>query len=108
MLKEFKDFLFRGNIVELAVAFVMAHFGQKVTFAVSGTSYPWVVAKCYQNGVLVYEQANGIFETSLNQIFALGPTGYWTGGAADCTALLQNWSTSKHTTLATLNFHVYA
>ena len=24
MLKEFKDFLFRGNIVELAVAFVMA------------------------------------------------------------------------------------
>lgn len=24
MLQEFKDFLFRGNIIELAVAFVMA------------------------------------------------------------------------------------
>ena len=70
--------------------------------------HPWVVARCYQNGTLVYEQANGIFATSLNQIFTLGPTGYWTGGAADCTAYLQNWSTSKHTTLATLNFHVYA
>jgi hypothetical protein len=86
----------------------LVHYGQKVTFAVSGTAYPWVVAKCYQNGTLVYEQANGIFATSLNQIFTLGPTGYWTGGAADCTASLENWSTSKHTTLATMNFHVEA
>jgi hypothetical protein len=86
----------------------LPHYGQKVTFAVSGLTQPWVVAKCWQNGVLVYEQANGIFATSLNQIFTLGPTPLWTGGAADCTAYLQDWSTSKHTTLATTNFHVYA
>jgi hypothetical protein len=86
----------------------LLHYRDKVTFAVSGTTYPWVVAKCYQNGTLVYEQANGIFATSLNQVFTLGPTPSWTGGAADCTAALQNWSTSKHTTLATMSFHVDA
>lgn len=85
-----------------------AHFGQKVTFDVSGLAQPWVVLKCYQGGTLVYDHANGIFATSLSQIFTLGPTGLWTSGAADCTAYLQNWSSSKHTTLATLNFHVYA
>jgi large-conductance mechanosensitive channel len=29
MIKEFRDFLFRGNIVELAVAFVMASRSQR-------------------------------------------------------------------------------
>jgi hypothetical protein len=60
---------------------------------------------------MVYEQANGIFATSLNQVFTLGPTPSWTGGAADCTAYLQNWdgySKGKIVTLASLGFHVYA
>jgi hypothetical protein len=85
------------------------HYGQKVTFEVftSSTAYPWVVVRCYQNGSFVYEQANGIFPTSLNQVFSLGPTPAWTGGAADCMAYLQNWSRRKKTTLATLSFHVY-
>lgn len=91
----------------------LPHYGQKVTFAVSttATTQPWVVAKCYQNGTLVYQQANGIFSTSLGQIFTLGPTPAWSGGAADCTAYLQDWtgySKGKIVTLATLNFHVYA
>jgi len=88
----------------------LAHYGQKVTFAVSttATSQPFVVAKCYQSGILVYEQANGIFPTSLGQVFTLGPTPAWSGGAADCTAYLQNWSGRKIATLATMNFHVYA
>jgi hypothetical protein len=88
----------------------VAHFGQKVTFSVStsSTSQPWVDLTCSQNGTVVSKQANGIFATSLNQTFTLGPTGLWTGGAADCTAALQNWSSSKRTTLATMTFHVYA
>ena len=91
----------------------LPHFGQKVTFTVStsSTTKPWVVAKCYQNGTLVYEQANGIFATSLNQTFTLGPTPAWSGGAAACTAYLQNWdgySKGKIVTLASMNFSVYA
>jgi hypothetical protein len=72
----------------------VAHFGQHVTFTVStsATQYPWVDLQCFQNGGLVYRQDNGIFPTSLTQIFTLGPTPNWQGGAADyCTATLQNW-----------------
>ena len=88
----------------------LAHYGQKVTFAVSttATSQPFVVLKCYRSGTLVYELANGIFPTSLGQVFTLGPTPSWSSGAADCTASLQNWSGRTPATLATLNFHVYA
>lgn len=45
MLKEFKDFLFRGNIVELAVAFVMAvAFVTVVSSLVSNLVMPIVAA----------------------------------------------------------------
>ena len=91
----------------------LAHFGQKVTFAVSATTttQPWVALECSQNGTVVYKQANGIFATSLNQVFTLGPTPAWTGGAANCKALLQDWSgysKGKITTLASLSFSVSA
>lgn len=91
----------------------LAHFGQQVTFDVSttATDYPWVTVDCYQSSALVYEQSNGIFPTSLNEIFTLGPTPAWQGGDADCTAYLQNWDEySKHqriTNLASMTFHVY-
>ena len=91
----------------------LAHFGQHVTFNVSttATAYPWVTVKCYQNSSQVYQQSNGIFATSLNQIFTLGPTTNWQSGAADCTADLENWdSYSKNgsiTKLASMSFHVY-
>ena len=86
------------------------HYRQQVTFDVytSSTAYPWVLLECSQNGSLVYQYSKGIFPTSLGQIFTLGPTPAWTGGAADCTASLQKWDGRKKTTLATLNFHVYA
>jgi hypothetical protein len=91
-----------------------AHFGQKVTFTVwtNATDYPWVTVKCQQNGDPVYKQSNGIFPTSLNQIFTLGPTPSWTGGGADCTAYLQDWDSysrnGRITTIKTLDFHVWA
>ena len=88
----------------------LIHYGQKVTFDVytTATAYPWVQLECSQNGSLVYQYSKGIFPTSLGQIFTLGPTPAWTGGAAECTAYLQKRDSRKTTTLATLGFHVYA
>ena len=88
----------------------LLHYGQQVTFDVytSATAYPWVLLECTQNGSLVYRHQNGIFPTSLMQVFTLGLTPAWTSGAADCTAYLQKRDSRKTTTLATLNFHVYA
>ncbi len=51
----------------------------------------WVKAACYQDNVMVYGQyiqsdANG--QATLN----LGPTSWWTGGPATCTAEAGGWS----------------
>ena len=91
----------------------LAHVGQDVTFDVhtTATQYPWVTVDCYDaGGAWVYHASNGIFPTSLDQVFTLA-TGEWMSGAADCTAWLQNWDNySKHgtiTNLASTSFHVY-
>ena len=92
----------------------LAHVGQKVTFKVktSATQYPWVTVDCYkQDGAWVYHASNGIFPTSLSQVFTLA-SNTWMSGEADCTAWLQNWDNyAKHgriTNLASTRFHVYA
>ena len=89
----------------------VAHFRQNVTFNVSttATSQPWVTVKCYQNGGLVSQDSNGMFATSLDQIFTLGPTPNWQGGDADCNATLENWASypKSITVLASMSFHVY-
>ena len=91
----------------------LAHFHQRVTFKVStaATLYPWVTVKCSQNGVQVYDMSNGIFATSLNDIFTLGPAPNWTGGDADCTARLENWDSyyknGSITGITSMSFHVY-
>jgi len=85
----------------------------KVTFAVSttATTKPWVTVDCYQGGTLVYQASNGIFPTSLNQVFTLGSNS-WMSGAASCTAYLQNWDSysKRHTitNLASMSFSVGA
>jgi hypothetical protein len=87
-------------------------FGDVVTFNVSTTAtlYPYVTVNCYQNGTLVLTQSNGIFPASLGQDFTLGPSALWQGGAASCTAILQNWDNyAKHgsiTNLASMSFAV--
>lgn len=89
-------------------------YGDTVTFAVStsATTQPFVTVNCYQAGQLVYQASNGIFAISLNQLFVLGGTTAWQGGAASCTAYLQNWdSYAKHhtvTNLASMTFSVGA
>ena len=91
-----------------------AHVMQKVTFDVytTATPYPWVTVDCYDaKGAWVYHASNGIFPTSLQQVFTLG-SNTWMSGDADCTALLQNWDNyAKHgsiTNLGSTSFHVYA
>jgi hypothetical protein len=66
-------------------------FGDVVTFTVqtTATAYPWVTVKCSQNGTVVYQQSNAMYLTA--SAFTLGPTPMWQGGAASCTASLENW-----------------
>ena len=106
-----------GGTIELVLlnsADGVANYGEQVTFRVStsATSYPYVTLTCTQGGSLVYKASKGIFPTSLGQNFTLGPTGYWQGGEAECTATLEDWdSYSKNgsiTPLALTSFHVYA
>ncbi len=101
------------NLVLLNSTDGLPHVGQNVTFDVSttATDYPWVTVYCYQGGALVYKGSNGIFPTSLDQIFTLASNS-WISGDADCTAWLQNWDGyAKHhwiQNLGSMDFHVYA
>ena len=85
-------------------------FTDTVTFAVqtTATTKPWVTLRCKQNGTLILQDSNGMFATSLDREFTLGPTSLWRSGAADCTATLENWdSYSKNgsiTVLASTSF----
>jgi hypothetical protein len=90
-------------------------FGQSVTFNVStsATSQPFVHVKCSQSGSLVYEAWQAWFYgRNGTQSFTLSGTPAWQGGAADCTAYLENWDSysknGKITVLASTTFHVDA
>jgi hypothetical protein len=54
---------------------------------------------------MVWGQWAGFFE-SYGQIFTLGPTRSWQGGAADCTAELVNRDDYKYRILARTSFRV--
>jgi hypothetical protein len=86
----------------------LAHVRQDVTFNVSTTATvaPFVTLRCYQNGALVLQSSNGMFATSLDQIFTLASNS-WLSGAADCTATLENWDNGGVVALASMSFHVY-
>jgi hypothetical protein len=85
-------------------------YGDQVSFAVTTdrTARPWVDTKCSQNGQTVYEQWAGFFDSYLGgQIFSLGPTQLWTGGAASCTATLVSFDKNgRPQQLASTSFNV--
>lgn len=84
-------------------------FGDQVTFTVSTdrTELPWVFARCYQNGVLVYDQRHGLYESyRFDPVFTLGPTGMWKSGGANCVADLVQWVGGDPRVLATTQFDV--
>ncbi len=86
------------------------HFGDQVTFTVStdGTDRPWVNARCFQAGELVYEQWHGIYEDYFFEpVFTLGPTPKWTSGGANCVADLVQWlKNGSPKTIASVQFDV--
>lgn len=85
-------------------------YGSNVWFTVqtSETSWPWVDAKCFQSGKLVYEQWHGEYAGYYTDpMFTLGPTELWTGGAASCTADLVAFDNAGNArVLATTAFDV--
>jgi hypothetical protein len=90
-------------------------YAELVTFDVStnATTQPFVHLRCWQNGGLVLESWKAWFYGAAGvQTFALGPTPAWLGGAADCTAYLENWDTyhrnRRTPVLASTSFHVDA
>ena len=69
-------------------------YGDAVTFAVAtdATAQPFVHLKCFQGGALVLESWQAWFFGAVGvQSLLLGPTPAWQGGAAECSAMLENW-----------------
>ncbi|HKS78677.1 MAG TPA: hypothetical protein VJQ07_07390 [Gaiellaceae bacterium] len=88
----------------------LPNFGDTITFTVStSASFPSVQLACYQNGTLVYTATKGFYPTYMWSDNYLLEGGYWSGGAASCTATLYNTSKNgSNTTLATLSVPVAA
>jgi hypothetical protein len=89
-----------------------ANYGEQITFEVSttATDQPFVSARCYQEGALVYSASAGFFDGYTwpdTQVFTLRSNA-WTGGAADCSATLEYWDGRRFRELAALSFSVYA
>jgi hypothetical protein len=88
----------------------LPNFADVITFNVStSASFPSVRLACYQNGTLVYTSTRGFYPTYMWSDNYLLYGGYWSGGAASCTATLYTTNRSgSNTTLATLSVPVGA
>jgi hypothetical protein len=88
-----------------------ASWGDQVTFVVrtTQTDRPLVNVRCYQGSAFVYDSWQGFWSGYYTDpVFTLA-SGYWTGGAADCTARLVSLDNQgRERTLATLDFRVAA
>jgi len=88
------------------------NWSDTVSFDVStdATDSPELKLTCYQDGVAVYWTQTAYYDGYpfwWTQLMKL-ESGLWTGGAADCTAVLFYPSGRKTVTLTTLDFHVEA
>ena len=86
-------------------------FADWITYDVTTTaSEPYVETSCFQNGKLVYKQSRGFFAGYYagTQMYQLGPTQAWAGGAATCNARLHEWVNGSDRTLSTTSFDVGA
>jgi hypothetical protein len=88
------------------------NWSDTVSFNVStsATSAPELKLTCYQNGEPAYWTQTAYYEGypfPWTQLMEL-ESGLWTGGAAECTAVLYYSGGRRTTTLATLSFHVDA
>ena len=106
-----------GNGASLSLVMVtdqngdgLPNYGDTITFNVNDSaSFPSVQLDCYQNGGLVYTSVRGFYPTySWTDNYDL-KGGYWSNGAADCTATLYHTAKNgRNITDATLKFHVNA
>ena len=84
-------------------------YGGQITFDVQTTQSdrPFVNVRCYQGDSWVYDGWKGFYSSYYTEpVFTLS-SGYWTGGAADCTARLLYYDRQgRDRMLATLDFHV--
>jgi hypothetical protein len=85
----------------------LPNWGDTVTFNVSttATTQPWVNLNCYRSGTLVFQSWMGFFDGSISYRYVTLSSGAWTGGAADCTAWLDNAQLAH---LTSISFHVNA
>jgi hypothetical protein len=88
----------------------VANYGDTVTYTVSSsaTSAPSVKTTCSQNGVAVLWATASFYAGNpfAYMDYVALQSGMWTGGAADCTAVMYYSSGKRTVTLATLNYHV--
>lgn len=88
------------------------NWNDTITYNVSttATTAPSVKTSCSQNGVAVLWSQSSFYAGNpfsyMNYISL--QSGMWTGGAADCTAVMYYTSGKRTVTLATLAFHVDA
>jgi hypothetical protein len=90
----------------------LVHWGQQVTFDVytTATSQPNVDLTCTRNSVVIYGATTGFYAGypwPWTQVMTLSSQ-MWTGGDADCTALLYYFYGTKKMALSTIKFHAYA
>jgi hypothetical protein len=93
----------------LATATVQPSYGGQITFDVSTTETdrPQVNVRCYQGGIFVYDAWRGFWPGYYTDSNFTLSSGYWTSGAADCTARLVSYSSNgREKTLASVAFHV--
>ena len=81
-----------GSYAQSTTAWVAAPAG--TTANASTSPQLWVYARCYQDGRLVYWEAPEV-TSAMTATLTLGPTDWWTSGAADCTADLQMWDVKR-------------
>ena len=94
-----------------AAASAQPTFGDQITYELStAATEPYVETSCFQNGTLVSKQSRGFFDGYYagTQVFTLGPTSLWQGGAAKCQARLVVWVNGNARTLASMSFDVAA
>lgn len=90
-------------------------YGSAVNFTVSTTrtTQPWVSVTCWQNGSPVYQQSHAYYQpylaTSFDFVLVSNPLldNYtWSGGGAECTAVLWYISRGRGRDLASTSFTV--
>jgi hypothetical protein len=85
-------------------------FAGNVYFHASGrnisTGDMWLFNQCKQNGSIVYQQYLKISSDGNSGPFTLGPTPTWSGGEAECMAIVESFSKGSFRPLESITYIV--